>query len=102
MSPLYLMPPSAMAGMSRCRVTRVHSKMAVICGMPAPEITRVVQIDPAPTPILIASAPASIKAVCAFGGDDIAGHDREIAPTRSDALDRVDHALRMTVGRVDA
>ena len=31
-------------------------------GMPAPEITRVVQIDPAPTPILIASAPASIRA----------------------------------------
>ena len=35
-----------------------HSKMAETCGMPAPETTRVVQMEPAPTPTLIASAPA--------------------------------------------
>jgi len=36
--------------------------MAVICGTPTPETTRVVQIEPGPIPTLTASAPASIKA----------------------------------------
>jgi len=33
--------------------------MAVICGTPTPEITRVVQIDPGPMPTFTASAPAA-------------------------------------------
>lgn len=36
--------------------------MADNCGIPAPDITRVVQIEPAPTPTLITFAPASIRA----------------------------------------
>jgi len=36
--------------------------MAESCGMPAPEMMRVVQIEPAPTPTLIAEAPASMRA----------------------------------------
>ena len=61
-SPEYLMPPSAMIGMPFGRAARAHCQTAVICGMPAPAMMRVVQIDPAPTPTLIASAPAAISA----------------------------------------
>ena len=61
-SPEYLMPPSAMIGMSRSRPARNASEMAVICGMPAPVTIRVVQMEPGPMPTLTASAPASISA----------------------------------------
>ncbi len=91
MSPLYLMPPSAMIGTPCLRAARAQSKMAVICGMPAPEMTRVVQIEPAPTPTLIASAPASISASRALGGHHIAGDDRQVRPAAADALDGVHH-----------
>ncbi len=36
--------------------------IAVTCGTPTPATTRVVQIDPGPTPTLTASAPALINA----------------------------------------
>ncbi len=35
--------------------------MAVICGTPTPEMTRVVQIEPGPMPTFTASAPAAIR-----------------------------------------
>ena len=38
------------------------NQIADSCGMPAPLTTRVVQIEPAPTPTLIASAPAAASA----------------------------------------
>ncbi len=38
------------------------SMIAVICGTPTPATTRVVQIDPGPTPTFTASAPALISA----------------------------------------
>ena len=38
------------------------SIIAVICGTPTPATTRVVQIDPGPTPTFTASAPALIRA----------------------------------------
>ena len=38
------------------------SMIAVTCGTPTPATTRVVQIDPGPTPTLTASAPALIRA----------------------------------------
>ena len=41
----------------------IASAMAVICGMPAPVTMRVVQMEPGPMPTLIASAPASIRAM---------------------------------------
>ena len=62
-SPEYLMPPSAITGMSCSRAARYASAMAVICGIPAPVTMRVVQIDPGPMPTLMASAPASIRAL---------------------------------------
>ena len=40
---------------------RAASAIAVICGMPAPETTRVVQIEPGPMPTLTALTPAAIR-----------------------------------------
>src|SRR5438876_8083086 len=59
-SPEYLIPPSAMTGMSPA--PRTASTMAVICGTPIPVTTRVVQIDPGPTPTFTASTPRSTSA----------------------------------------
>src|SRR3989454_158606 len=56
-SPEYLMPPSAMTGTSPAPSTA--SRMAVICGTPTPVTTRVVQIEPGPTPTFTASTPRS-------------------------------------------
>ena len=60
MSPEYLMPPSAMTGMSPAPATA--STMAVSCGTPTPVTTRVVQIDPGPMPTFTASTPRSTSA----------------------------------------
>src|SRR5207249_1011357 len=59
-SPEYLMPPSAMTGTSPAAATA--SRIAVTCGTPTPVTTRVVQIEPGPTPTLTASTPRSISA----------------------------------------
>jgi hypothetical protein len=61
MSPENLMPPSAINGTPACRVAREHSWIAVSCGTPAPETTRVVQMDPGPMPTLIPSTPSEIN-----------------------------------------
>jgi hypothetical protein len=60
-SPEYLMPPSAMTGTPRGPQARTASITAVICGMPAPDTTRVVQIEPGPMPTLTASAPRDAR-----------------------------------------
>ena len=60
-SPENLMPPSAMIGVSVLAAARAASAIAVICGMPAPETTRVVQIEPGPMPTLTALTPAAIR-----------------------------------------
>ena len=56
------MPPSAITGTPSRRARRVVCQIAESCGIPAPLITLVVQIDPAPTPTLTASAPAVASA----------------------------------------
>src|SRR5256885_2256287 len=61
-SPEYLMPPSAITGMSPCPAPRTPSTIAVICGTPTPVTTRVVQIDPGPTTTFTASTPRSTNA----------------------------------------
>ena len=60
-SPENLMPPSAMMGTSALAAARAASAMAVICGMPAPETTRVVQMEPGPMPTFTADTPAAIS-----------------------------------------
>ena len=62
-SPEYLMPPSAMTGVSVRFAASTASVIAVSCGTPTPAMTRVVQIEPGPIPTLMASAPASISAL---------------------------------------
>ena len=63
MSPEYCSPPSAMTGHAGRPCTRAAAvQIAVTCGTPTPATTRVVQIEPGPTPTLTASAPASTRA----------------------------------------
>ena len=62
MSPEYLIPPSAMRGIPFFDATAEHFMIAVIWGTPTPAMTRVVQIDPGPTPTFTQSAPALISA----------------------------------------
>ena len=57
-SPECLIPPSAMIGTPLPARTFAQSAIAVICGIPAPDTIRVVQIEPGPTPTFTASAPA--------------------------------------------
>ena len=59
MSPENWMPPSAMS-VTPCRfAATAQSWMAVTCGTPTPATTRVVQIEPGPTPTFTPSAPAA-------------------------------------------
>ena len=69
------MPPSAMTGTSASSPRSTASMIAVSCGTPTPATMRVVQIEPGPMPTLTASAPASISALRALGGGDVAGDD---------------------------
>src|SRR3954447_13888833 len=62
MSPEYWSPPSAITGTPAGLQARDASYTAVTCGAPTPVTTRVVQIEPGPTPTFTASAPASTKA----------------------------------------
>ena len=62
MSPEYCRPPSAITGTPAVRAASEASYTAVTCGTPTPATTRVVQIEPGPTPTLTASAPASTSA----------------------------------------
>src|SRR3974390_2251735 len=62
-SPEYLMPPSAITGVPFAFAASTQSMMAVSCGTPTPATTRVVQIEPGPSPTLIAAAPKSISAL---------------------------------------
>ena len=60
-SPVYLIPPSAITGTPVPSRAKATSLIAVNCGTPTPAIILVVQIDPGPIPTLTASAPASTK-----------------------------------------
>src|SRR5512147_281673 len=57
-SPEYFTPPSEMMGTPYFSAARVQSSTAVICGTPTPATTRVVQMEPGPTPHFTASTPA--------------------------------------------
>ena len=62
MSPDDCSPPSPITGTPAGDAAAAASWIAVICGTPTPAMTRVVQIEPGPTPTLMASAPASTSA----------------------------------------
>ena len=56
------MPPSDTRGTPVRALTRAQSEMALSWGTPTPETTRVVQMEPGPTPTLTPLAPASMSA----------------------------------------
>ena len=62
MSPEYWSPPSPMTGTPTARAACAARWMAVTWGTPTPATTRVVQIEPGPTPTLTPSTPASMSA----------------------------------------
>ena len=62
MSPEYRMPPSAMMGTSPSTPSTA-SMIAVSWGSPTPVTTRVVQMEPGPTPTFTASTPRSSSAL---------------------------------------
>src|SRR6056300_449524 len=64
-SPVYLIPPSAITGTPLPFMAAATSKTAENCGKPTPATTLVVQIDPGPMPTLTASAPAATKNLAA-------------------------------------
>src|SRR5438128_781162 len=64
-SPEYLMPPSAMMGSRSPARAAAQSAIAVNWGTPAPDTTRVVQMEPGPTPTFTASAPAFARSFAA-------------------------------------
>src|SRR5690606_13724892 len=94
MSPEYCNPPSAMTGMPAGAAASDASYTAVTCGTPTPATMRVVQIEPAPTPTLTASTPASTSAcapsrvatlppmtsMCSNVGSDLSRLTRSITP----------------------
>ena len=81
MSPEYCRPPSAMTGMPASRAASDASYTAVTWGTPTPATTRVVQIEPGPTPTLTASTPASIERLRALAGGDVAADDVDVRRT---------------------
>ena len=96
------MPPSEMTVTPRARQTSATSWMALNCGMPTPEMTRVVQMD--------AGADADLDRRCsciaqisrAILGHDVAGDDgRPVAELFAQIRDHVDHARGVAGGRVD-
>ena len=99
MSPEYLMPPSAITGMSPAPSTA--SNTAVSCGTPTPVTTRVVQIDPGPTPTFTASTPRSTSARGAFARRDVAGDELHVGKASRAVGRRAQHAFAVPVRGVD-
>ena len=65
MSPVYLIPPSAITGIPEPFKALETSIIADNWGKPTPAITLVVHIDPGPMPTFTASAPALTKYLAA-------------------------------------
>ena len=95
------MPPSAINGMLASREAFAQAMIAVICGMPTPLTTRVVQIDPGPMPTLMASAPAAIRSRAASSVAMFPTMRSRSGNLPLHFLDRFKHARRMTMSRVD-
>ena len=103
MSPEYCRPPSPISGTPAGRQARAALWIAVTCGTPTPATTRVVQIEPGPTPTLTPSAPASTRALAP-------AYVATLPPTMStrgrgrlglEPGDHLQHALGVAVRGVD-
>ena len=89
--------------MPASRAARDASYTAVTCGTPTPATTRVVQIEPGPTPTLTASAPASMSACAPSRVATLPPMTSMWANARVglEPADDVEHARGVAVGRVD-
>ena len=103
MSPEYCSPPSPISGTPAGRQARAALWMAVTWGTPTPATTRVVQIDPGPTPTLTPSAPASTRALAPAYVATLPPMMSTSAAAGSAFSRRhhLQHALGVTVGGVD-
>ena len=101
MSPDEVMPPSAITGTPWRDATSATSWTAVICGMPTPATTRVVQIAPGADAGLHRVGAGVDQRLGRLAGRDVARDDLELAGDALDARDHLDHAARVAVGGVD-
>ena len=101
MSPEYCMPPSPMTGTPAGRQARAASMIAVTWGTPTPATTRVVQIEPGPTPTFTASAPASTMRLGADAGGHVAADDVHLGHVGLEPGHHLQHVAAVPVGRVD-
>ena len=78
--------------------------MALTCGTPTPATTRVVQIEPGPTPTLTASTPGVDQRLRAGAGGDVAADDLDAVVAAEVLLhpgDHVEHRALVAVRGVD-
>ncbi len=101
-SPEYLMPPSAMTGMPRAAAAWAASAIAVSCGTPTPATTRVVQMEPGPTPTLTRVDAGLDERDGAADGGHVAGDQLQLRPLLAGGGDGREHAARVAVRGVDA
>ncbi len=85
-----------MTEISRFFATCAHSKIAETCGIPAPEIMRVVQMSPRLRQLLSRRLRLDDR-FCSFGGYHVASNDGQSSPRVLDALHSFQHASRMSV-----
>ncbi len=100
-SPEYLMPPSPITGTPARSATSDASRIAVNCGTPTPATTRVVQIEPGPTPTLTADTPALISASVPSAVATLPPISGRFGKCDLQRANRLEHTRRMAMGRVD-
>ena len=103
MSPEYCRPPSPISGTPAGRQAREALWIAVTCGTPTPATTRVVQMEPGPTPTLTPSAPASTRALAPAYGRHVPADDVDLRRSRIrlQPAHHFQYALGMAVRGVD-
>ena len=102
MSPEYCRPPSAITGTPDGAHAATASRIAVICGAPTPATTRVVQIEPGPTPDLHrVGAGLDQRGRGGAGGDVAADHVDAVAHLGLELADHVEHPAVVRVRGVD-
>jgi hypothetical protein len=81
-------------------VTLLTCMMALSWGTPTPATTRVVQMEPGPTPTFTASTPASISALAPSAVAMLPATSWHIGEGGLELAHRIQHALGMAMGRI--
>ena len=95
------MPPSAMTGTPKRAAALAQCQIAESWGMPAPEMMRVVQIEPAPTPTLTSVGPGSDQGFHALRRHDVAGYHEDRGSRGLDPPQCFEDSPGMAMGGVD-